>query len=830
MKLFTLVWRELRAREVQILLLSLVISTAAITAPALLSERLAGGVRAYSAELLGGDLRLRSRVPIDDAIRTMGRRLRLKEAHTLSTSSVIYALKNDLFQLARLKAVSAHYPLRGSLITKRQPDETPIAGRHPQSGTIWLDEALANLLEVSPGDRIAVGETELIFAAYLVDEPSSSLFSFAPRAMISIADLSATQLVLPGSSLSRTYVWSGEQTDLNEFITQIKPLLAVNQRLISSGDDNENFADMLNRLRAFLMLSGSLSVILAAFALVLTIRYYLNVNSRYISLLKTLGYTPARVLYYLCQRIGVLSLVAYIIGCLIGWIVYQMIGSLLYEFLPPQERGVYWFAFGLSGLSMLLCLFAFAFPSLVEMVSIPPIAVLRPQSAQQRRQSIREWFLGGIIFIGLLLLILLYSRNWIISLSLLGGLVGVLLVISLFSYGILGLLYRNAARLGMSWKIATASLYRNWRLNSLQILAFTMALMLFGILLVLRVSFVNDWQTRVAPDTPNHFLINIAPSEVAQLEEFFHTNQIEPVPFAGMVRGKLVRVDGEPLVERTKRLGTYDSEAEREFNLGWSDSLPQHNQLATGSWWDETSETMEIYPVSIEEDIAREFGIELGHQLDFVIGGRTLNGKVVNLRLVDWSDFKPNFYVLFPSQAMQSFSRTYMTSFYLPQEKNRFLRDLVRRFPTQSLISVDQILKRVTAIFNLVSNAMQLVLLLSLIAALAVFLATVQVSIQSRAITTATLRLIGETNGQAIAHNLLEFTFLGVMAGILAAVGTETVIFFAYKYLLEQEFILHIYLWFLGPVCGALLTAITGFLWSRNAVLIPPQRLLKNSL
>ena len=776
--------------------------------------------------LLGGDLQLRARSPIAEDIQDLVRNNALLQAETLSTNSMLYALHNNLFHLARLQAVSANYPLEGVLGIREELDEPTRSSPPPPPGTLWLDEQLAHLLETTPGDKIAVGETELLFTAYLIDEPSSALFSFTPRAMINMADLSKTQLVLPGSRVRYKYLWSGEQNRLNSFTAAVKPLLAVNQRLIRAGDENENFAIMLRRLRAFLTLSGSLSVILAAFALVLTIRYYLNINGRYIALLKTIGYTPGRVLYYLCHKLGWLSFFAYLCGCLIGWLVYTLIATLLTDLLPAAQTGLPWFAFAMSGLSTLLCLVAFALPSLVELARVPPIRVLRPEISSAGRA--REWIIGGTTGLGLILLVFLYSRDWIITFSLFGGLLGILLVIGLFSYGILGFLYRNAARFGVTWQIAAASLYRNWRLNSLQILAFSLALMLFGILLVLRISFVSEWQSRIAPDTPNNFLINIAPSEVSQVEEFFHRNQLDPIPFAGMVRGKLTTIEGEPLVERTKRLGTYSSEAEREFNLGWGDTLPEHNQLTHGSWWGEVPATAQSYPVSVEDDLAREFGIELGHELEFTVGGRTLYATVANLRAVDWADFKPNFYVLFPTQALADFPRTFITSFHLPAQRQSFLRDLVRRFPTQSVISVDTILKRLIAIFTLVSNAMQLVLMLSLLAALAVFLATVQVSIRSRAITTATMRLIGETSHQAIAHNLLEFSFLGLMAGILAAFGTEIVIFCAYRFLFEQEFVLHSYLWLLAPPCGILLTAITGFVWSRNAVLVPPHRLLKS--
>ena len=116
-------------------------------------------------------------------------------------------------------------------------------------------------------------------------------------------------------------------------------------------------------------------------------------------------------------------------------------------------------------------------------------------------------------------------------------------------------------------------------------MAFAAAFMLIGILTVMRVSLVKDWQKVVEPGTPNNFLINIAPPEVPAVEEFISKRTIATEPLFGIVRGKLITVNAESLAERTKRLGTYGSEAEREFNLSWSSRVPSHNRLKKGSWW-----------------------------------------------------------------------------------------------------------------------------------------------------------------------------------------------------------------------------------------------------
>ena len=196
-------WRELRAKETGIFLLALMIGTIAIVTPALLAERLNNGLRSYTAELLGGDIKWSSGAPIEENLRIAAAEYGLSESKRISTTSVIYNPRNDAFQLARVRAVQHNYPLRGWLETSRQPGGLVARVPPPAAGEIWLDSRVAAALAAKIGDSIEVGNTVLRFSAYLQNQPgSSSFFSFAPQVMINLADLAATNLVIPGSRCS----------------------------------------------------------------------------------------------------------------------------------------------------------------------------------------------------------------------------------------------------------------------------------------------------------------------------------------------------------------------------------------------------------------------------------------------------------------------------------------------------------------------------------------------------------------------------------------------------------------------------------------------------
>ena len=705
--------RELRNREIQIFLFALTLGTAAITAPALLGERLSSGVVTYAADVLGGDASLSSPTPVPEELLAPAEELGLEFSRRISTPSIVTDVLGEKYQLTRLRAVDSNFPLRGQLVASATPvdGEESAQGQDsapPQRGEIWLENFLAKSLEVELGEEVNLGASRFRFTKILIEEPGrASFFAFAPRAMINMQDLPATGIIGGSSRVTYRYIWAGEPESLTAFLAGLEGELQVNQRIIRADDEDTNFLDILRRLRAFLLLSGSLCIFLSSFALLLAIRHFTERNRRYVALLKTLGYTPVKTLGYLTRRIMPAAVVAYFLGCFGGWLGYKLTAFYLADLLPPASSAINLLPFVISGVSTLICLLTFALPSLWRLAALPPLYLLRPSAAKLELDQVVT---SIIACAGIFCLLLYYSRDLILSSAIFGAVVGLIVVLSVLGYGLMNLIHKavSKSRANVGIKIALTSLFRSWPINSFQILAFAAAFMLIGILSIMRVSFINDWQKTVEPGTPNYFLVNIQPDQVDGLKQRMAQNEIEEGVFAGIVRGKLVKVDGEGLRERTQRLGTYDDEAEREFNLGWSDTLPEHNKMVAGEWWSQNAPayglegiSSDAYPVSMEDEIAADFGATMGTRLEFLIGGRTLYGEVVNLREVDWGDFKPNFYILFPDGALDDFPGTFITSFHLPVAKDDFLLEVLRNFPSFGIISVERILGQLRDIMTL---------------------------------------------------------------------------------------------------------------------------------
>ncbi len=129
--------------------------------------------------------------------------------------------------------------------------------------------------------------------------------------------------------------------------------------------------------------------------------------------------------------------------------------------------------------------------------------------------------------------------------------------------------------------------------------------MLLAMLLVLRGDLLDRWQQQLPPESPNYFLINIAPEQVTPLKAFLSEHQVIPESFYPIVRARLTQINGQSTD------GNPDEALNRELNLTRQTQRPDHNPITAGSWPPKAGE------VSIEEGLAERLGLKLGDGVTF---------------------------------------------------------------------------------------------------------------------------------------------------------------------------------------------------------------------
>jgi putative ABC transport system permease protein len=210
--------RELRSGEVIVLLAAVALAVAALTAVGFLTDKIGRAVARQANEVLAADLRLRSPDPLPQEWRDEAANFGLDTAETQTFPSVVF--HGDESSLATIKAVSAAYPLRGSVrISERLFGEQRETDVIPPSGAVWADGALMARLGASVGDSISVGDSDLIIAAVLTYRPDQSIgfASLAPSVLVNIDDIPASGLIKEGSRVGYALLVAGDEQAVDDF-------------------------------------------------------------------------------------------------------------------------------------------------------------------------------------------------------------------------------------------------------------------------------------------------------------------------------------------------------------------------------------------------------------------------------------------------------------------------------------------------------------------------------------------------------------------------------------------------------------------------------------
>ena len=199
--------RDFRAGELRLLAVAVMLAVAALTAVGFFADRLGNGLQRDARQLLGGDAVVGSDRPASPELAAQAQALGLRVAHSATFPSMGRAPddKGGASRLVAVKAVSPSYPLRGNLQLREAPDSAvQLVAAAPQPGSVWVDAALLDALQLQVGDPLLLGEARLTIARIIVIEPDrgAGFSSFAPRVMLAEADLPATGLIQPASRVN----------------------------------------------------------------------------------------------------------------------------------------------------------------------------------------------------------------------------------------------------------------------------------------------------------------------------------------------------------------------------------------------------------------------------------------------------------------------------------------------------------------------------------------------------------------------------------------------------------------------------------------------------
>ena len=814
--------RDWRERDVRVVLAALMGAVATVATIALFASQLQRTLVTSASSFLAADRQLEAENgrPIPESWLEQATERGLETGRMVQFSTMVFGADN--FQLVSVKAVSNEYPLRGDIeIQRNAQGPRELVKRGPAPGEVWINPRLLRLLELEVGDSLEVGSRSLTVSGLLIREPDGGfrLSALAPRVMMHVDDVPSTGVIQEGSRVEFVYLFAGNETSLDAYYQWLQPRLEPSHEW-ESVRDGETFSRSLARAERFLLLGGSLAVLLAAVAVAVASRQYALSQRDTVALLKTLGLSGAGIGGLYLRRLALWGVTGIVGGLLVALPLYWLLTRILSELL---ERPV---GFQLDPsalvpalLTALVSLFAFAYPPVRRLRNVPAMRVLRSQPGETGREALPDLVIAIAAVFGL---VWMYAGELALVVSLLGGLALLLGALGLAGWLLVATLRRVRGG-SNSWRLALVGLYRHRKASLSQIAVFAMTLMLAATLVLVRTSLLADWQAQLPDDAPNHFLINIAPDTVDEIDTFWQERGQPLDKLYPMVRGRLTELNGQPVkeaVSKDERIGALN----RELNLTWMSELPGDNRIVEGNWFRQGQKD----GVSVESELAAKLGLVLGDALTFTIGSEKVTETMTSIRTVQWDSMKPNFYMAFPpGGGLSDMPATWITSFYLPRDKKDALNEFSRRFPTVSVLEIDHIIDRIQEIVRQVTQAIEAILALILVAALVVMAAVVSATLRDRQREGALLRTLGGRQSLLVRSTMLEFALLGGFAGVLGVVAAEAAVWALQFRMFEGTFQWHWRVVLPIPLISAVVLALFGRWQLRPVLSVSPMLLLR---
>ena len=801
--------REIKSGQMIIMLMSLIVAIGILSSIALFSDRLQKSLDAESREFLGGDLKFESSYELDELLMP-------KVDFEYSKSYVFGSVLSfgDEFRLATVKSVDSFYPLEGEIELSNALNNYFVTSP-PKSGEVWLDKRILDFLGVDIGQSISLGDKDFLVSNTIVNEPDrgSSSFAFAPRAIINSIDLKETNILKPGSRVRYMYLFKAEQENLDIIENYFQNIKKPGDEIVFFNDESSPLGESFSRASNFFLLGAFLSIIIASLTVSICTLQFIRKHISYVAILKALGLSPQNIRFTYLSIFGLIGVVATLLGILMGWLIQLNFIFLLKDYFPTNFPSAGPQPYLISGAIVFFCLLVFSFPVLSRLFKVPPNEILR--KSEFEKLPIFKIFINaslGLIFFYLLLI--LFTQNILLTNIIFFSIMALVLFIFALVFFVFAAIKPESLNPLKPLKMIFFELNRRKFSNSLQIISLTLSIAISLIAFSASSNLISAWKTSLPDTAPNNFAINITETEIPDFLKFLEKNDVKSEKIYPVTSARFFKVN--PKKE--------DEKIDRTFNFTWMTNLPEGNQIIEGSWFGK-----EKNGISISNEISERYNLKLNDKITIEISGKSRDSYVQSIREVNWENFSPNFFAIGYKEDFENNVSTYITSFFVSQDKKTFSSEFIKRFPTVSIISLSELIAEIQGIISKVSEAFKLILGLTVVSSIFLLIATVQESFKQREKQAAILKTIGASSKLLQRNSFLEFLSLALIAGFLGSSLAQTTTYFLEKNIFEIEPKIYLNIWFVGMLASVIVIGVLSLIFSNLINRKTPKEVLYDS-
>ena len=831
-------WRDSRGRRRRLLLYTgaIVVGIAALTALRGLGRSLERHIDAQAAVLLGADLEIESRAPFSAEVEAVIDSLGGRQARQVALNSMVYLPRSNGTRLAQVRALEGGFPFYGQLRT-----EPPAAADAWQrAGAALVEDGLLLQFNAQVGDSIRVGRVTLRIAGRLLHVPGETALrsDVQPRVIVPLRFLEQTGLVQRGSRVEHVaFLQFDDGRDVPALARQLRGRLEGGDIDIDTAADRQRrLGRTLGNLYRFLGLGSFVALLLGAVGVASAIHSHVQQKLEIVAVLRSLGASARQALCIYLVQAGAMGLIGSLAGSLVGAGLTLLLPGLLADFLPAEiaavepEFSLLTLLEGTAIGATIALLFA-ALPLLAVRRAAPLLALRASYEPDQRPGDRLLLLLFGLLAMaGAVLLARLLTGRTDHALYFTNG-----TAVALFLLALVAHLLRVGARRFLPaswsyvWRQGLANLYRPHNQTLLVLVSLGLGTFLVAALYTAQSSILAHIERVGGDDQPNVVLFDIQSDqreEVGTFVEEMGMPLLQQVPIVSMYLAEVKGQQVDEIGRGGRRRGGWA--LRREYRSTYRAELTETEGIVAGQWRGAAGDTAFV---SLEQGIAAALGVGVGDSLVFDVQGVPVPVVVGSLREVDWQRIMPNFLVVFSTGVLEAAPQFHVLVTRAADSARRaaLQRRAVQRFPNISIIDLDLVLRTVDSVLDKVAVVVRLMALFSIATGSVVLVAVISGSRFQRLRESALLRTLGASRGQVTRILLVEYLFLGSLAGstglLLALAGGWGLAHFVF----EVTFAPALVPLGLALVGVPALTVLVGVAGSRGIHAAPPLEVLRRA-
>jgi len=758
-----------------ILIACVALGVAAISGVGGIGDAITAALDDHGREILGGDLavaRMHLRASVQERAK-IGAFGRTGEVATLRAMARIPGKQ----ALVEVKAVDAAYPLTGQLVLS---NGAPLGEVLKRPNTAVCDPLLLDRLGLKIGDTLHLGTAEIEIAGTIQSEPDrlSGQAIYGPRLLVALPTLEAAGLAAEGSLIRWQYKIvppPGEAADIKALAAQLSADLSKGGfQTATRLDPVPGARRAIERLGQFLTLVGFTTLAIGGLGVANAVAAHLVRMRKTIATLRSLGAGNGQVFGIFLAQILMLTGAGIALGLVLGAVVPDLVIAGLGRLAPVDIRAVHRPAsYAMAATFGLLIALLFTLWPLGRAEQMKATSLFRDEIAPIHRGLPRWPYIAAtaLLFAAAFGLLLLQASDRLIALYSAGGLILVAALL-LVAGRLIELAVARLPKFGPPpLRIALGNICAPQSLARPIMLSLGLGLGLLTALSLVDISLETELKTSAPARAPNYYLLDLGRSQLPELTALLDRIAAGAVIDAKpMLRGRVVSLKGTP-VEQLHASRETEWFLQGDRGLTYASEPPPNDKLIQGEWW--TKDYAGPPLVSLDEEIARGFGLAIGDSLVVNVLGRPIEARIANLRKPSWERLTMNFTMILSPAPLQSAPHNLMGTITYPApltaaKEGELLQAIADTLPGVAAIRVKDGLDLASAILDKVVTAIRIAALVTLSAGSLVLAGAMTAARRRRSYQAVMLKVLGAGTGTVIATMMAEFGLLALAAASVA--------------------------------------------------------------